>query len=65
MCAAALVHARIQTLVYAAPSPKTGAAGSVFDLVRDHRHNHDVSIRSGLMADEAGRLLSDWFRRKR
>jgi tRNA(adenine34) deaminase len=65
MCAAALVHARIDTLVYAAASPKTGAAGSVFDLVRDHRHNHDVRIRSGLMADEAGRLLSDWFRRKR
>lgn len=65
MCAAALVHARIQSLVYAAPSPKTGAVGSVFDLVRDHRHNHDVHIRSGLMADEAGRLLSEWFRRKR
>lgn len=65
MCAAALVHARIQSLVYAAPSPKTGAVGSVFDLVRDHRHNHAVRIRSGLMADEAGALLSDWFRRKR
>ena len=65
MCAAALVHARIDQLVFAAPSPKTGAAGSVFDLVRDHRHNHAVQVRGGLLADEAGQLLSDWFRRKR
>ena len=65
MCASALVHARLDGLVFAATSPKTGAAGSVFDLVRDHRHNHAVAVRSGLMAEEAGRLLSDWFRRKR
>lgn len=65
MCASALVHARVKELVFAADSPKTGAVGSVFDLVRDHRHNHEVAVRSGLMADEAGRLLSDWFRRKR
>jgi tRNA(adenine34) deaminase len=65
MCAAALVHARIDELVFAAASPKTGAVGSLFDVVRDHRHNHAVAVKSGLMADEAGRLLSDWFRRKR
>ncbi len=79
MCAAALVHARVEELVFAAPSPKTGAAGSVFDEVRrardgepsareatgDHRHNHAVRIRSGLLAREAGELLTDWFRRKR
>jgi tRNA(adenine34) deaminase len=65
MCASALVHARIDELVFAAKSPKTGAVGSLFDVLRDHRHNHDVKIRSGLLADEAGQLLSDWFRRKR
>jgi tRNA(adenine34) deaminase len=65
MCASALVHARIAELVFAAASPKTGAVGSVFDVVRDHRHNHAVAVRSGLMADEAGQQLSDWFRRKR
>lgn len=65
MCASALVHARIGELVFAAASPKTGAVGSRFDLVRDDRHNHDVTIKSGLLAEEAGRLLTDWFRRKR
>jgi tRNA(adenine34) deaminase len=65
MCASALVHARIDELVFAANSPKTGAVGSLFDVLRDHRHNHDVKIRSGLMADQASQLLSDWFRRKR
>lgn len=65
MCASALVHARVDELVFAADSPKTGAAGSVFDLVRDHRHNHAVKVKRGLMADDAGRLLTDWFRRKR
>jgi tRNA(adenine34) deaminase len=65
MCASALVHARMDELIFAATSPKSGAVGSLFDVLRDHRHNHEVKIRSGLMADEAGRLLSDWFRRKR
>ena len=65
MCASALVHARVDELVFAANAPKTGAVGSVFDLVRDHRHNHEVKIRNGLMAEEAGQLLTDWFRRKR
>jgi len=65
MCASALVHARVDELVFAAHSPKSGAVGSLFDVVRDHRHNHEVTVRSGLMADEAGQLLTAWFRRKR
>ena len=65
MCAIALVHARVARVVYAAADPKTGAAGSVFDLLADPRHNHRVEVAGGLLADEAGRMLSNYFRRKR
>jgi len=65
MCAMAMVHARIGRLVYAARSPKTGAAGSVFDLLADPRHNHRVDVQGGLMAEEAGNQLSDFFKGKR
>ena len=65
MCAMAMVHARIARVVYAASDPKTGAAGSVFDLLRDPRHNHRVEVQGGLLAEEAGTRLSAYFRRKR
>lgn len=65
MCAMAMVHARIARVVYAASDPKTGAAGSVFDLLADPRHNHRVQVAGGVLADEAGARLSGYFRRKR
>ncbi len=65
MCAMALVHARLARVVYAATDPKTGAAGSVFDLLADARHNHRVEVAGGLLAEEAGRMLTNYFRRKR
>jgi tRNA(adenine34) deaminase len=65
MCAMAAVHARIARVVYAASDPKTGAAGSVFDLLTDPRHNHRVEVSGGLLADEAGTMLTNYFRRKR
>jgi tRNA(adenine34) deaminase len=65
MCAMAMVHARIAKVVYAASDPKTGAAGSVFDLLGDPRHNHRVEVQGGLFADEAGSRLTAYFRRKR
>ena len=65
MCAMALIHARIRRLVYAAPDPKTGACGSVFDLLGDPRHNHRIEVCAGVLAEEAGRALSNYFRRKR
>lgn len=65
MCAMALVHARVARVVYAAKDPKTGAAGSVFDLLTDSRHNHRVAVQGGLLAEEAGQRLTDYFRRKR
>jgi len=65
MCAMAAVHARIAQLVYGAADPKTGACGSVFDLVADPRHNHRVAVQGGVLGDEAGRRLSNYFRAKR
>ncbi len=65
MCAMALVHARIARLVYAAADPKTGACGSVFDLVGDARHNHRVDVLGGVLAQEASLRLSNYFRAKR
>lgn len=65
MCAMAMVHARVARVVYAASDPKTGACGSVFDLLADPRHNHRVDVRGGVLADEASRRLSNYFRRKR
>lgn len=65
MCAMALVHARIARLVFGAADPKTGAAGSVFDLLADPRHNHRIEVRGGVLAGEAGNRLSAYFRRKR
>ncbi len=65
MCAMAMVHARLARVVFAASDPKTGAAGSVFDLLADPRHNHRVEIRGGVLAQEAGSRLTNWFRRRR
>lgn len=65
MCAMAMVHARIARLVYAAGDPKTGACGSVFDLIGDPRHNHRVQVEHGLLASEAGARLTNYFRAKR
>lgn len=65
MCAMAMVHARLARIVYAASDPKTGAAGSVFDLLADPRHNHRVEATAGVLADEASVRLTNYFRRKR
>ena len=65
MCAMAMIHARVARVVYAASDPKTGACGSVFDLLGDSRHNHRIQVQGGLLATQAGQRLSDYFRRKR
>ncbi len=65
MCAMAMVHARVARVVYAANDPKTGACGSVFDLLEDPRHNHRVRVDRGPLAEEAGLALREYFRRKR
>ncbi|RIQ20367.1 nucleoside deaminase [Jiangella rhizosphaerae] len=61
MCAGALVLARVDRLVYGAPDPKAGAVGSLWDLVRDRRLNHRPEVISGVLADECGALVRDFF----
>ena len=65
MCAGALVLSRASRLVYGAADPKAGAAGSLWDLVRDRRLNHRPEVVSGVLADECGRVLRDWFEARR
>src|SRR4249919_2685040 len=65
MCAMAMVHARIARVVFAASDPKTGACGSVFDLLADPRHNHRIQVQGGLLADQASEKLVRYFRGKR
>ena len=65
MCAMALEHARVARVVFGATDPKTGACGSVFDLLGDPRHNHRVQVQGGVLGDEASRRLTNYFRAKR
>lgn len=65
MCAGALVLARIERLVYGAADPKAGFAGSLGDLVRDPRLNHRLDVETGVLADESGVLLQEFFRGRR
>jgi tRNA(adenine34) deaminase len=65
MCAGAILHARVSRLVYAAPDPKAGACGSVLSVLNHPQLNHQVELSSGLLADEAGELLTAFFRARR
>ena len=65
MCAGALVHARVSRVVYAAPDPKAGACGSVFDIADSDRLNHRVAVEGGLLEDEAAALLRRFFAQRR
>ncbi|WP_250000737.1 nucleoside deaminase [Actinoplanes sp. M2I2] len=62
MCAGALVLARVSVLVFGAWEPKTGAVGSLWDVVRDRRLNHRPEVYSGVLADECAELLRGFFR---
>ncbi|MDQ1697516.1 MAG: tRNA(adenine34) deaminase [Frankiaceae bacterium] len=61
MCAGAAVLARVARVVYGAPDPKAGAVGSLWDVVRDRRLNHRPEVVAGVLADECGGLLRDFF----
>ena len=65
MCAGAIMHARIERLVYGAADPKTGAAGSVVNLFAQPQLNHHTEIEGGILAAECGALISDFFRERR
>ncbi len=65
MCAGAMLHARLARVVYGAPDPKTGAAGSVVDLFAQPQLNHRTAVEGGVLAEECGRQLQDFFRGRR
>ncbi|WP_263384189.1 tRNA adenosine(34) deaminase TadA [Granulicella arctica] len=65
MCAGAILHARIARLVYAAADPKAGACGSVLEVMNHPRLNHRVEVSAGLLAEECGAMLTEFFRARR
>ncbi|GAA1666459.1 tRNA-specific adenosine deaminase [Mycolicibacterium murale] len=65
MCAGALVMARVARVVFGAWEPKTGAVGSLWDVVRDRRLTHRPQVRGGVLADECAALLEEFFARQR
>jgi tRNA(adenine34) deaminase len=65
MCAGAVLAARIPTVVFGAWDEKAGAGGSVYDVLRDRRLNHRVQVFAGVLAEECGEVLLDFFRAKR
>lgn len=65
MCAGALVQARVERLVYGAADPKGGAAGTLYDIVRDGRLNHRLVVTGGVMERRCAALLREFFRTRR
>lgn len=65
MCVGAMFHARIRRVVFGAYDPKTGAAGSVIDLFAQERLNHHAGMQGGVLAEECGQLLSNFFAARR
>jgi tRNA(adenine34) deaminase len=65
MCAGAILQARINTVVYGTDDPKSGAVKSLFNLLNDARLNHRCNIISGILAEQSGNLLTEFFQKKR
>lgn len=65
MCAGALVLGRLDRLVYGCPDPKTGACGSLYDIVRDERLNHRLEVTPGILANDCATLLQTFFQQRR
>jgi tRNA(adenine34) deaminase len=65
MCAGALVLARVKEVIYGADDPKTGACGSVFDIAHNKKLNHRIKVIKGVLRQECGSLVSEFFKKKR
>jgi tRNA(adenine34) deaminase len=65
MCSGAVQHSRITNLVYGASDLKTGACGSVINLMAEEKLNHHTKVKSGVLADETGQILSEFFKQRR
>lgn len=65
MCAGAMIHARLGRLVFGAADPKAGAAGSVLEVLNHPRLNHKMAVTAGVLADDCGELLREFFRERR
>ena len=65
MCTGAIQHARIAQLVYGAHDPKTGACGSVVNLMTEDKLNHHTAVIAGVLAEPCGDMLSQFFKRRR
>ena len=65
MCAGAMIHARIERLVYGAADPRAGAAGGVYDVLAENRLNHRVAVAGGVLETECAEALRDFFRLRR
>ena len=65
MCAGAMMHARVERVVFGAADPKTGAAGSVLNVFSEKQINHQTQVEGGIMGDECGQVLRDFFKGRR
>jgi len=65
MCAGAMVHARVSRLVFGAPDPRAGAAGSLFNIIQTPALNHRVDLAGGVLAEQCGELLKGFFSQRR
>ena len=65
MCSGAILHARVDRVVFGAPDPKTGAAGSVLDVFSSKQINHQTRVEGGVMSEECGQLLRSFFKERR